>query len=159
MNKTAIITGSSRGIGRAIAVKFARNGYNVVINSVNGGDKLDETEALCVDAFKSVHQAGQTSSVKEPSVLPGILKLQGDVSDPQFANRLISKAIERFGRVDVLVNNAGKRNLPDYLEEVVFAGNEGEEIAPTSDEVEGFNRYMKNYLKMLPAEAKAVECK
>ena len=58
-----------------------------------------------------------------------------------------------------LVNNAGKRNLPDYLEEVVFAGNEGEEIAPTSDEVEGFNRYMKNYLKMLPAEAKAVECK
>ena len=58
-----------------------------------------------------------------------------------------------------LVNNAGKRNLPDYLEEVVFAGNEGEEIAPTSDEVEGFNRYMKNYLKMLPAEAKAVKCK
>ena len=58
-----------------------------------------------------------------------------------------------------LVNNAGKRSLPDYLEEVVFAGNEGEEIAPTSDEVEGFNRYMKNYLKMLPAEAKAVKCK
>ncbi len=89
MNKTAIITGSSRGIGRAIAVKFARNGYNVVINSVNGGDKLDETEALCAETNSS------------------ILKVQGDVSDPQFANRLISEAIERFGKIDVLVNNAG----------------------------------------------------
>jgi sugar (pentulose or hexulose) kinase len=58
-----------------------------------------------------------------------------------------------------LVNNAAKRNLPDYLEEVVFAGNKGEEIAPTSDEVEGFNRYLKNYMRMLPAEAKAVKCK
>ena len=58
-----------------------------------------------------------------------------------------------------LVNNAAKRNLPDYLEDVVFAGNEGEEIAPTSDEVEGFNRYLKNYMRMLPAEAKAVKCK
>ena len=58
-----------------------------------------------------------------------------------------------------LVNNAGKRSLPDYLEDVVFAGNEGEEIAPTSDEVEGFNNYMKNYLKYLPAQQKAVKCK
>ncbi|MBP5795846.1 MAG: ATPase, partial [Bacteroidales bacterium] len=58
-----------------------------------------------------------------------------------------------------LVNNAGKRSLPDYLEEVVFAGNEGEEIVPTSEEVDGFNRYMKNYLKYLPAQQKAVECK
>ena len=58
-----------------------------------------------------------------------------------------------------LVNNAAKRNLPDYLEDVVFAGNQGEEIAPTSDEVEGFNRYLKNYMRMLPAEAKAVKCK
>lgn len=107
MNKTAIITGSSRGIGKAIAVKFARNGYNVVINSVNGGDKLDETEALCIESFKSICLSNQVGSGKELSILPGILKLQGDVSDPQFANRLISEAIKRFDRVDVLVNNAG----------------------------------------------------
>ena len=58
-----------------------------------------------------------------------------------------------------LVNNAAKRSLPDYLEDVVFAGNEGEENAPTSEEVEGFNKYMKNYLKYLPAQQKAVKCK
>ena len=57
-----------------------------------------------------------------------------------------------------LVNNAAKRNLPDYLEDVVFAGNQGEDIAPTSEEVEGFNRYLKNYMRLLPAEAKAVKC-
>ena len=58
-----------------------------------------------------------------------------------------------------MVNNAAKRTLPEYLEEVVFAGNVGEEIAPTSDEVAGFNAYLKNYLKYLPAEEKAVKCK
>ena len=58
-----------------------------------------------------------------------------------------------------MVNNAAKRSLPEYLEEVVFAGNVGEEIAPTSEEVAGFNAYLKNYLKYLPAQEKAVKCK
>lgn len=99
MNKTAIITGSSRGIGRAIAVKFAKEGYNVVINSVSGGDRLAETELLCTEAFKSAHPSDDFQ--------PAILKIQGDVSDPQFAGHLINETIKRFGKVDVLVNNAG----------------------------------------------------
>lgn len=57
-----------------------------------------------------------------------------------------------------LVNNQG-RNLPDFLEEVVFAGNRGIEIAPTPEEVEGFNRYIETYKAVLPTEKAAVDTK
>jgi sugar (pentulose or hexulose) kinase len=58
-----------------------------------------------------------------------------------------------------LVNNTEKRSLEDYLEEVVFGGNTGEEIAPTKEDVEGFNAYIENYKACLPAEAAAVKSK
>ena len=92
MKKTVVITGASRGIGRAAAYKFACEGYNVVLNSKNGKDYLDSAYDLC----RSVSCDGS-----------GIIKIQGDVSDPVFAKTLIDKAAETFGSVDVLVNNAG----------------------------------------------------
>lgn len=58
-----------------------------------------------------------------------------------------------------LVNNAEKQSLADYLDEKVFAGYAGEEIAPTDDEVAGFNAYIENYKACLPIEQRAVECK
>lgn len=57
-----------------------------------------------------------------------------------------------------LIKAEGK-NLADYLEDVVFAGNTGTEIAPTDEEVEGFNRYLENYKACLPIEHAAVESK
>ncbi|MCQ2113999.1 MAG: FGGY-family carbohydrate kinase [Bacteroidaceae bacterium] len=57
-----------------------------------------------------------------------------------------------------LIKSEGK-NLADYLEDVVFAGNTGTEIAPTDEEVEGFNRYLDNYKACLPIEHAAVESK
>ena len=58
-----------------------------------------------------------------------------------------------------LVNNTDERNLPDYLENVVFAGNTGTEVSPTAEEVEGFNRYMETYKAGLAIEKAAVEYK
>ncbi|MCR5131087.1 MAG: FGGY-family carbohydrate kinase [Prevotella sp.] len=55
-----------------------------------------------------------------------------------------------------LVNNADKKPLADYLEDVVFAGNTGTEIAPTAEDVEGFNRYIENYKRGLAIEQAAV---
>ena len=55
-----------------------------------------------------------------------------------------------------LVNNTKKQNLADYLDEVVFAGDAGEEIAPTPEDVAGFNAYIKNYKACLPIEEAAV---
>jgi len=58
-----------------------------------------------------------------------------------------------------LVNNTEKRSLADYLEEVVFAGNTGTEIAPTPEDVEGFNAYIENYRRGLAIEQAAVDNK
>ena len=92
MNKTAVITGASRGIGRAAAYKFACAGYNVVLNSKNGKDNLDSAYDLC----RSVSREGA-----------GMISIPGDISDPGFAKMLIDKAADTFGSVDILVNNAG----------------------------------------------------
>jgi hypothetical protein len=58
-----------------------------------------------------------------------------------------------------MVNNPDKLNLADYLEEVVFAGNKGVSIAPTAEDVAGFEKYIENYKKCLPVEQSAVENK
>jgi len=57
------------------------------------------------------------------------------------------------------VNNTRKLSLADYLDLVVFAGNEGTSIAPTAEEVEGFNKYLENYTACLPVEQAAVDSK
>lgn len=58
-----------------------------------------------------------------------------------------------------VVNNDKKQNLADFLDEKVFAGNTGTEIAPTSEDVEGFNEYIETYKAGLDIEKKAVEAK
>ncbi len=86
--KTAVITGSSRGIGRSIALAFADEGCNVVL-CARGEERLRETE-------KEVKAAGVET-----------LAVVADVTRPEDIERLVSAAIERFGHIDVLVNNAG----------------------------------------------------
>ena len=58
-----------------------------------------------------------------------------------------------------MVNNPKQLTLPDYLDQVVFAGNTGIEVAPTAEDVEGFNRYIENYKAALPIEQAAVQYK
>lgn len=85
MAKTVFITGSSRGIGAAAARVFYENGYNVVINYNNS-----EKEALELSYE-----------------LPGSLVLRGDVSSEEDVRAMFEKAVAHFGKIDVLINNAG----------------------------------------------------
>lgn len=89
MNKVALITGSSRGIGKAIAIKFAKNGYSVVINCKNSIDKLDET-------FNEIEK-----------ITKNVLAIKCDISSFEECQNMYNKIIEKFGKIDVLVNNAG----------------------------------------------------
>lgn len=89
-NKVALITGGSRGIGKAIAEKFAKNGYNLVINYVSDSTKIDELSEF----FK------QGNNIE-------VLFVKTDVTDYNSCENMVKQAIEKFGRIDVLVNNAG----------------------------------------------------
>jgi ketoreductase RED2 len=81
----ALVTGSSSGIGAAVATAFADLGARVVVNSVSS---TTEGEQLAAE-------------------LPHALYVQADVSDPADAERLVEATVERFGRLDIVVNNAG----------------------------------------------------
>lgn len=87
--KVAVVTGASRGIGRAIAVEFGRRGASVVVNYAGRLEDARETARL-------VEQAGGKAIVE-----------QADVSIADDAARLVESALAAFGRLDILVNNAG----------------------------------------------------
>lgn len=87
--KTAVVTGGSRGIGRAICQKLAAQGANIVLNFAGNEAAAQETEQLC-----------QALGAK-------ILSIKGDVADPAACTKLIEQAIEQFGAIDILVCNAG----------------------------------------------------
>ena len=87
-DKVALITGASQGLGRALALAFAREGASLVLNSRSEGSirpVVEEAESLGVET----------------------LAVAADVAEGADVRRLVDAAVERFGRVDVLVNNAG----------------------------------------------------
>ena len=102
--KCAVITGASRGIGKCIATKFAKEGANIVINYRN-----NEEEELKVK--KELEGLGSQ-----------VLVVKADVSELEQAENLIKEAKKEFGRVDILVNNAGitKDNLIIRMKEEDF---------------------------------------
>ena len=90
-SKVVVITGASQGIGAGLVEGFLGRGYRVVANSRR----------------------------IEPSASPDVLAIAGDVADPETARRIVGVAIEQFGRVDTLVNNAGvflSKPFVDYSE-------------------------------------------
>lgn len=89
MKKTVLVTGSSRGIGRAVAIKFAESGYRVVINCVSAADQVMEVK-------KEIEDLGASC-----------LAVQADVGKPEDCLRLFQEIEKTFGSVDILVNNAG----------------------------------------------------
>ena len=83
--KTALVTGAGRGIGRAIAEKLAEYGASVMINDLDSGP---------------AHEAAA-------AIGPNAAALAGDVTDPAFPQKLVDATVERFGGLDIIVNNAG----------------------------------------------------
>lgn len=97
--KVAIVTGSSRGIGRAIAFSLARRGVNVVINYLQNRQKAEEVVTYIKDNFSG-----------------RVISIQADVGNTEAVNRMIEETIKEFGRIDILVNNAGKNFMKSILD-------------------------------------------
>ena len=89
VNKVALVTGSSRGIGRAIAIELAKRGVSVVIND----DKNIQEGLEVTNEIKKMGQDG--------------IYIQADVSDLSQVDKMAEKTINEFGRIDILINNAG----------------------------------------------------
>jgi NAD(P)-dependent dehydrogenase (short-subunit alcohol dehydrogenase family) len=100
-NKVALITGGDSGIGRAVAVMFAREGADVALVF------LPEEETDATRTADEIETHGREA-----------LLLPGDVTDPEFCRTSIKKAVDRFGRIDVLVNNAAYQKHCDGLEDI-----------------------------------------
>ncbi|MFO0776699.1 MAG: SDR family oxidoreductase [Nitrospira sp.] len=87
-NKIAIVTGSSSGIGKAIALRFALEGAKVVVAA--------RRATLCLQTVQQIQENGGEA-----------IAVQTDVADERQVERLISESVSRYGRIDILVNNAG----------------------------------------------------
>jgi 3-oxoacyl-[acyl-carrier protein] reductase len=88
-DKTALVTGSSRGVGRAVALGFAKEGAKVVINYTSNENAANEV----VDAIQSMGSEA--------------IAVKADVAKKEDAKGLVGAAVDTFGRIDILVNNAG----------------------------------------------------
>lgn len=98
--KVALITGGDSGIGRATAVLFAREGADVVINYLSEHKDAEETA-------RAVEKEGRAC-----------LAVPGDVGDQKFCEQLVARAVERFGGLDVLVNNAAEQHPQKQLDDI-----------------------------------------
>jgi NAD(P)-dependent dehydrogenase (short-subunit alcohol dehydrogenase family) len=98
--KAAVITGGDSGIGRAVAIAFAREGADVLISYLNEHDDAKDTA-------RYVEEAGRRCVL-----------VPGDIADRAHCKTIIPKAVEEFGRVDILVNNAAFQMSHDSLDEV-----------------------------------------
>jgi len=98
--KTAIVTGADSGIGRAVALAFAREGADVLISYLDEDSDADDTRAL-------VEGAGRTAVL-----------VRGDLTDPQHCRTVVETAVEKLGRLDILVHNAAFQRSNDALEAI-----------------------------------------
>lgn len=89
MDKCALITGATRGIGKQIAITLAKQGYNIALNYRKENEELENTK-------KEIEEIGVQ-----------VLAVKGDVANFENCENFVKQVIERFGQIDVLVNNAG----------------------------------------------------
>lgn len=99
-SKVAIITGGDSGIGRAVAVAFAREGASLCISYLNEEEDAQETERL-------IREAGGDC-----------LLVPGDISDDKHCDAIAKKTMEKFGRIDILVNNAAMHFPQESLADI-----------------------------------------
>lgn len=98
--KTALITGGDSGIGRAVAIAFAKEGANVSIVYLNEHSDAEKTKEL-------VEQKGTSCMV-----------LSGDVGDESFCTDAVNKTVQAYGTVDILVNNAAEQHYQENIEDI-----------------------------------------
>jgi NAD(P)-dependent dehydrogenase (short-subunit alcohol dehydrogenase family) len=99
-DKVAIVTGADSGIGKAVAIAYAREGADVLVSYLDEHEDARQTE-------RHVQEAGRRA-----------LMMPGDLAEPAHCRALVARAVDEFGRVDVLVSNAAFQMTHESLEEI-----------------------------------------
>lgn len=99
-DKVAIITGGDSGIGKAAAVAYAKEGANLVIVYNISDDDANDTKGV-IESYNGK-----------------VILLKGDVGDSEFCNTLVEKTIQAYGKLDILINNAGEQHPQKSLEDI-----------------------------------------
>src|SRR5438067_6617116 len=98
--KVAIITGGDSGIGRAVAIAYAKEGADVAIVYLNEHSDAEET-------MRQVRQEGRRC-----------IPIAGDVGDEQFCRETVERTVKEFGRLDIVVNNAAEQHPAESIEDI-----------------------------------------
>jgi NAD(P)-dependent dehydrogenase (short-subunit alcohol dehydrogenase family) len=98
--KTAIVTGADSGIGRAVAIAYAREGADLVLSYLDEHDDAKETT-------RWVEEAGRKA-----------ILVAGDIADPRHCDSLVEQAVAAFGEIDIIVNNAGFQHAEDSIDDM-----------------------------------------
>jgi NAD(P)-dependent dehydrogenase (short-subunit alcohol dehydrogenase family) len=99
-DKVALITGGGSGIGKAVAILFAKEGAKVAINYLSGEEDANDTKAM-------IEKYGGEA-----------LLIQGDISQEAFCRQLVETTVKQYGRIDILVNNAGTQHHTEGIEDI-----------------------------------------
>ncbi|MDP5338527.1 MAG: SDR family oxidoreductase [Nodularia sp. (in: cyanobacteria)] len=99
-NKVALITGGDSGIGRAVAIAFAKEGADVAIVYLNEHDDAKETKHL-------VEKQGRR-----------VVAIAGDITDETFCQQAVEQTVEQLGKLDILINNAAEQHPKENIEEI-----------------------------------------
>ncbi|KAL3422547.1 putative short-chain dehydrogenase [Phlyctema vagabunda] len=106
-SKTAAITGGTTGIGRAIALEFVRQGCNVAVNHL----------ALESDAHHHSSLLDEAQAIKRDDAKAGeLIDIAGDVTNPETGKTLVEEAVKKWGKLDILVSNAGVCQFAEFLD-------------------------------------------
>jgi len=113
--KSAAITGGTTGIGRAIALEYIRQGCNVAINHLGLERDVVHKDSLIKEALQLKDEAEKSGLTAGE-----LFEVAGDVRLPETGKILVEKAVEKWGRLDVFVSNAGVCQFAEFLEYVTL---------------------------------------
>lgn len=111
--KTMAITGGVTGIGRAIALGYLQHGANVAVNHLGDLDSFELFRSLVEEASKAL-------ALSTEDITQRLVEVPGDVGNPETGKLLVQAVVDNWGRLDVVISNAGICEFKDFLEYVIY---------------------------------------
>lgn len=107
--KSMMITGGVTGIGRAIVLGYLQHGANVAVNHLGDDKSRSQYQSL-------VEEAAGNLDISKEDVQKRLAEVPGDVGNPETGKKLVATVVERWGRLDVVISNAGVCEFKEFLE-------------------------------------------